>query len=59
MKKGIKGRVSKNVYPNGPDEFHFYILESHRFRFLNHRAVNILSMFLVSLFDDFYPTMKH
>jgi len=59
MKNSDQSRIHRDVYSSGPDDYHFSVFEFHRLRYLNHNTVNILSMLLVSLFDDFYPTLKH
>jgi hypothetical protein len=54
--------MEKNKIANsgdGPQGFNFHVLETHRLRFLNYNAVNILSRLFLALFADFYPPLKH
>jgi hypothetical protein len=54
-----KYHTPKEVSPYGPRGFFSHIPVIHKMRNLNQKAVNILSTILVSLFADFYPTLKH
>jgi len=55
----VKSSIAKEVSLPGTRGFHINLPLIHRLRNLNHKAVDRLSMLLVSLFADFYPTLKH
>jgi hypothetical protein len=55
----IKSRIIKESSPFGTQGFHIDSPLIHRLRNMNHKAVDRLSTLLVSLFADFYPTLKH
>ena len=59
MKLTRKYHVPEVVSHFNPRGFFLNIPVIHKLRYLIHKAVNILSMILVSLFADFYPTLKH
>jgi len=59
MKTKRNSLHSKDKFSDEINGFHFHTLEIHRLRFLNNRVINILSRVLISLFMDFYPSVKH
>ena len=51
--------IPEKVAPFNRQGFTFNFSELRRLRFPNHTTANFLSTLLVSLFADFYPTLKH
>jgi len=58
MTNSAKIEKDKVIIQGNPSGFHFHMVEFHRLRYLNYKAVNIVSRIFLSLFTDFYPTLK-
>ena len=54
-----KNHIPKGMSANGLQGYSLNIPLIQRLRNLNHKAGNIWSTLLVTLFVDFYPTLKH
>jgi hypothetical protein len=54
-----KSHIPKKVSPFGSRGFFLNIPVIQRFHNLNLKAVNMFSTILISLFADYYPTLKH